>query len=443
MLMNNKLLKKLLFFLVVQFVSVQLFAHDGGHGTPSKVWKLVEGNKTITADFIQKVDEIVYLSNEDHELMVFDISDFKTEEQQYILDKSNWIHEQNVLQQEESDAIVPPINLYLALGLLLILVALFTYHYITKKKDSYWAFSLLTLLVVFVACKSKSSTSSLKMAANDVPFLASIFGAFDKVNTRYDDTYFYIESDGIPDHEMMTGITNWQQQVPINHDYTGANAWAIPLQPELAENPLSTKDNFMKGAIAIAANGIPIFNPLNNRGEDANAIGELDQWGGHCGRADDYHYHLPPVHLQAKVGGTKPIAYALDGFPVYGETKEQLDENLGRFSSDSTYQYHAIKEYPYLIAAMKGKVALNPNTQAPENEITPQARTKGVRPDLRPLRGAEITAFENTGLHQYRLTYKLDTLSHSINYGWDTKGNYTYEFVHPDGTSSKASYKRK
>ncbi|WP_282164835.1 hypothetical protein [Cellulophaga baltica] len=92
---------------------------------------------------------------------------------------------------------------------------------------------------------------------------------------------------------------------------------------------------------------------------------------------------------------------------------------------------------------MKGKVALNPNTQAPENEITPQARTKGVRPDLRPLRGAEITAFENTGLHQYRLTYKLDTLSHSINYGWDTKGNYTYEFVHPDGTSSKASYKRK
>ena len=36
------------------------------------------------------------------------------------------------------------------------------------------------------------------------------------------------------------------------------------------------KDNFMKGAIAIAANGIPIFNPLNNRGEDTEAFGELD-----------------------------------------------------------------------------------------------------------------------------------------------------------------------
>jgi len=46
----------------------------------------------------------------------------------------------------------------------------------------------------------------------------------------------------------------------------------------------------MKGAVAIAPNGVPIFNPLNNTGEDAYAIGELDQWGGHCGKADDYHY---------------------------------------------------------------------------------------------------------------------------------------------------------
>ena len=54
--------------------------------------------------------------------------------------------------------------------------------------------------------------------------------------------------------------------------------------------PLSLKTNFMKGAVAIAPNGVPIFNPLNNTGEDAYAIGELDQWGGHCGKADDYHY---------------------------------------------------------------------------------------------------------------------------------------------------------
>ena len=53
---------------------------------------------------------------------------------------------------------------------------------------------------------------------------------------------------------------------------------------------------------------------LNNRGDDALLAGELDDWGGHCGRADDYHYHIAPTHLQTVVGKKVPIAYALDGF---------------------------------------------------------------------------------------------------------------------------------
>ena len=49
----------------------------------------------------------------------------------------------------------------------------------------------------------------------------------------------------------------------------------------------------LSGAIALAVNGMPIFNALNNRGDDAYLAGELDDWGGHAGRADDYHYHMP------------------------------------------------------------------------------------------------------------------------------------------------------
>ena len=60
---------------------------------------------------------------------------------------------------------------------------------------------------------------------------------------------------------------------------------------------------------------MPIFNPLNNRGDDAYLFGELDNFGGHCGRADDYHYHLAPVHLEKTIGKGLPIAYALDGYP--------------------------------------------------------------------------------------------------------------------------------
>jgi hypothetical protein len=240
----------------------------------------------------------------------------------------------------------------------------------------------------------------------------------------------------------MVGITNWQQQIPINHSYSGTNSWAIPIQPALSDTPLSTQTNLLKGAIAIAANGIPIFNPLNNRGEDANAIGELDQWGGHCGRADDYHYHLPPAHLQAIVGSGKPIAYAVDGFPVYGETTEELDEYLGRFNADGGYQYHTIDQYPYFIAGMRGEVTLDPNTSAPENQVIPQAMTQEVRPALTPLNGATITDFQSTGTNAYSLTYSLNNEDYTINYGWNNNGLYTYEFVGPNGVSTTETYQR-
>ena len=123
-----------------------------------------------------------------------------------------------------------------------------------------------------------------------------------------------VESNGMPSHNMMVGITSWQQQVPLPQPYTGANAWRIPAHPTLADTPISAKTSLYRGAIALAVNGVPIFNALNNRGDDAYLAGELDQWGGHSGRADDYHYHIAPLHLQTVVGAAKPIAYALDGF---------------------------------------------------------------------------------------------------------------------------------
>ncbi|WP_430411281.1 YHYH protein [Kordia sp.] len=435
-------MKKIIFLLFLCMSVNQMFAHKHGHSASSKVWNFINSTETIKADFIKKDGEKVYLMNENHEVLTFNYSDFKAQEQQYISEKANFIYDLNTLNKSEKYKIFNFSNLLLCLGILVFLFSLYSLKKRFKQKSAF-AYSLFGISLIVIGCARTTSFKAPKMVANDIPFLESVFGVFDEVQTHHDDSYFYIESNGIPSHKMMVGITNWQQQVPIDHDYSGNNAWAIPLQPALAENPLSTKENFMKGAIAIAANGIPIFNPLNNRGEDANAIGELDKWGGHCGRADDYHYHLAPTHLQSKVGESKPIAYALDGFPVYGETTEKLDENLGRFTSDSTYQYHIVKKYPYLIAAMKGKVKINPRTKAPENEIMPQAKTRGVRPDLRPLRGAEIIDFENTAPQKYSLTYKVNSEIHKIYYGWDTTGNYTFEFENPDGTLKKSNYQRK
>ena len=276
----------------------------------------------------------------------------------------------------------------------------------------------------------------------------SVFAAFKpSVNTNFDNTYYYVSATGFPNHNMMVGITSWQQQVPIPQNYTGTNSWSIPLQPVMAAVPLSTKSNFMKGAVALAVNGIPIFNALNNRGEDSYKIGELDNWGGHCGKADDYHYHAAPLHL-ATVTGNLPIAYALDGFPVYGEkepdgtTLTSLDTCHGHPWNTTQYHYHGTTTYPYVVGAMRGKVTLDPSTPAPENQILPQAFAKGARPATNPLNGASITNFVSSGTNAYLLTYKIGTKFGSVAYSWDASNKFTYTLTDTSGQSVTNTYKR-
>ena len=141
------------------------------------------------------------------------------------------------------------------------------------------------------------------------------------VKWHQDENFYYLESTGMPTHKMMVGITAWQQQVPLPQDFTGDNAFKIPRHPVFADKPISAKTALFSGAIAVAVNGIPIFNPIKNDGRtDTYLAGELDTFGGHCGRADDYHYHTAPLHLVDVVGKENPIGYALDGFPLYGLT---------------------------------------------------------------------------------------------------------------------------
>jgi hypothetical protein len=288
-----------------------------------------------------------------------------------------------------------------------------------------------------------------------VSFIDSAFAPYKPaISTFSDATYFHINSGGFPvasgttpAHNMMVGITSWQQQVPIPQNYTGTNSWSIPLQPVYAAIPASTRANFLKGAIAIAANGMPIFNALNNRGEDAFLFGELDAWGGHCGKADDYHYHTAPLHLAA-TSGLLPIAFALDGFAVYG-TKEAdgtnmaaLDTCHGHIYNNGTYHYHGTTTYPYIIGAMKGKVTSDPTTPAPENQILPQAFPSPLRPPYTPLQGASITAFASTGTNAYKLTYKVGAAFGFVEYNWNATNLYTFKYTTPTGVVTNSTYQR-
>jgi hypothetical protein len=247
---------------------------------------------------------------------------------------------------------------------------------------------------------------------------------------------------------MMTGITNWQQQFPIPQCYIGTNAWSIPLNPTIATTPVPVNQfHFLKGAVAIAVNGVAIFNPYTNTGVDAFLDGQLDYWGGHCGRADDYHYHTAPLHLST-VNGLKPIAFALDGFPVYGvkepdgSTMIELDSSHGHTGKNGIYHYHGTTDYPYVIGALKGKVILDPATSAPENQVIPQAFTKPVRPATSPLSGAAITDFTAVGTNGYLLTYKIGSKNGSVKYSWDSNNKFTYILTDTEGNATTSSYQR-
>ncbi|HWB00352.1 MAG TPA: YHYH protein, partial [Pirellulales bacterium] len=276
--------------------------------------------------------------------------------------------------------------------------------------------------------------------------LAEIVAAFEPfaklkaINYRWDDRWFYVESNGIPAHPMMVGITAWQQQVPLPQKYFGANAWQIPLHPRPAAEPASAKNRFLRGAIAVAVNGIPIFNPLNNRGDDAYLFGELDEYGGHCGRADDYHYHLAPVHLEKQIGKGKIIGYALDGYPIYGYTEPDgsqvtgLDWLNGHKDAAGHYHYHATKTYPYLNGGFYGEV-----TEI-EGQVDPQPRAEGVREALPPLRGAKIVGFTSPKPNSYLLTYDISGRKGRVAYTLNADGSVAFTFSDPNGRSTSYTY---
>lgn len=286
----------------------------------------------------------------------------------------------------------------------------------------------------------------LAIATTDAPALAAIFKPFaSRLDLKWDADYLYVGSNGIPDHPMMIGITAWQQQVPIPQDYYGPNAWRLPLHPVKAAHPLSAKDGFFRGAIALAADGIPIFNPIKNDGHtDTFLAGELDEYGGHCGRADDYHYHVAPLFLEKIVGKGQPIAVALDGYPIYGTTEPDgvlvnpkvLDAFNGHDDTHGNYHYYSTKAYPYINGGFHGEVAVL------GGQVDPQPRCIPIRPLGRPLPGAIITGFSSPKPNAYKLTYEVDEEQRHIIYSIENDGTYHFDFDDGQGGHTYEIYRR-
>ncbi len=261
-------------------------------------------------------------------------------------------------------------------------------------------------------------------------------------NWHQDADYYYVEGNGMPTHKMMVGITAWQQQVPIPQPFTGDNSFRIPKHPVMADKPVNVRSQLYSGAIAVAVNGVPIFNVIKNDGKtDTFVAGELDDFGGHCGRGDDYHYHMPPTFLLDTVGKENPIAYGLDGFAIYAYTEPDgspispaLDDLNGHTTAKLGYHYHSTKTFPYLNGGERGIVKVE------KDAIVPQPFSGGIRHWLMPKRGAKIVGFTWPGPDEYSLDYVVNNQHGFVNYAKNENGSWTFNFIEPDGSKSTEIY---
>ena len=400
-------------------------------------------NKKIAASFLMFKNGNVYLEDDHGNVTNYPLAELSGQDLSFVMNKARQIEDLNhdIVSKENSQKSIFNFNLkFGTIALILLLLTVFILRNNASQKVKYLVpiLGVVTLFFLYGFTKKIFTTT-------DPIFVNSAFAPFvSTVATNWDNTYFYVQSKGIPNHTMMVGISNhgWQQQVPVPQCYIGNNHWSIPLNPVLATTPVPvSSSHFLRGAIAIAANGVPIFNYHTNTGVDSFLDGQLDNYGGHCGRADDYHYHTAPMHLYT-LGQTTtnlPCAFALDGFAVYGAVEPDgsamntLDANHGHNGSNGVYHYHGTATAPYMIGSMVGVV-----TEDATLQIVPQASAQPVRNgNYTPLNGALITSCvanaTNTG---YNTAYSLNgTAGYATNYSWNGT-TYTFNYVTPTGSTT-------
>ena len=143
---------------------------------------------------------------------------------------------------------------------------------------------------------------------------------------------------------------------------------------------------------------------------------------------------------QKAVGPANPIAYALDGFAIYGSIEpdgsplEPLDEYNGHTGPDGVYHYHGTTTYPYINGGLVGVVEVS-------DQVEPQPADPRVPTSRRATAGATITGFEDLGNGSYRLEYTIDDAVGSIDYTV-TETTVSFEFTSPTGDVTTETYTR-
>ncbi|XP_041457251.1 uncharacterized protein LOC121409383 [Lytechinus variegatus] len=188
-----------------------------------------------------------------------------------------------------------------------------------------------------------------------------------RVNVSERGRYWIITSNNIPDHD--TG--DFPTKSNPNEIQVQSYRFEVPKNPEV--NDVSTC--LPMGPIAIATNGIVMYNPWDADGENA-VEGEgaevFDLCDGHPDIKGRYHYHRQPSSCLFTIteDPSPLVGVAFDGFAIYGPvdengrllTSDDLDECHGRKNSISgDYQYHTTADFPYILGCYRGTPTIGTN----------------------------------------------------------------------------------
>lgn len=267
---------------------------------------------------------------------------------------------------------------------------------------------------------AKQNANSHSSRCEEIKHSVSDAGFEQSVSVSCDEEYGYIRSNTYPNHEVMTGITATNEQIPVP-----ALNYAAPIK--LSPKKAQTKTT-IDAALGVAVNGVPIYD-YSSQGEldvnhydsqhDTVALGQLDNCGGHAGRGDDYHYHASPTCMINTMKNQKSdaiIGWAYDGYPLYGNQKPdgsdiangELDVCNGQADETFGYRYHTSTTPPYIIQCLVGEV----DTSKLPRVAPLSGDTQGIRAELKPPQG------------------KVDNLTHTIAPDGSPTMRYEYQGKH-------------
>lgn len=225
----------------------------------------------------------------------------------------------------------------------------------------------------------------------------------------------------------MVGILSWIQRVAVPFDYQ----WRIPLFPDWLDEPVEAS---ARGPIAVAVDGVPILHyerrpdvstSLENYEEinDTVVQGELDQCGGHAGQGEDYHYHYAPICLMDEHNPDLPIAFGLDGTPIYfGEggddyygrgrysdlsylPDEALDECNALELPDGGFLHYTTKTPPYVVGCHHGSFDSSLQIEPSPFEALAQGTESPFGGSFGEPVSTLVTEFEENENGEYRLAF--------------------------------------